>query len=545
MRKIFMLAFFLISMACDSPEEHSFSIHLNSVGFLPAAEKQATIIGQAKQFILKQASDNTIVFEGKTTGPFHQDDVNQETWIADFSVFSKEGEYYLELPDGSRSVSFQIGKSVYNPVYYTTMRAFYLWRCGTAVKGMYQGEHFAHGACHMDDGYDDFIAKEGGNREGTKGWHDAGDYGKYTVNAGITIGMLFMAWDQFKDRLETISLDLPETAPGFPDFLKELKWETDWLLTMQYPDGSGRVSHKLTRINFAPFIVADKDTAKRYFTPWSSAATADFVAMMAQAARYFQPYDKTYAVKCLDAAILSYQFLKDNPGHKRFEQGKFKTGGYQSKDEDDRLWAAVEMWLTTGSKAYLNDFEEQAREMNFEIDENWDWGDVSNLGMFAYVLADKEEKDSEVLEAIKQNIQAVAGQIVEQAETDVYNRPLGGRYYWGCNGTVARQVMNLQVAYQLFPDRKYRSVALDAIGHLLGRNYYNRSFITGIGINPPKNPHDRRSGADGIENPWPGYLVGGGHSATGWHDEEENYETNEIAINWQAALVYAFAGFVQ
>ena len=58
------------------------------------------------------------------------------------------------------------------------------------------------------------------------------------------------------------------------------------------------------------------------------------------------------------------------------------------------------------------------------------------------------------------------------------------------------------------------------------------------------HPHDRRCGADGIEQPWPGYVIGGGHSATGWRDEQEDYRTNEIAINWQAGLVYALAGFV-
>ena len=142
-------------------------------------------------------------------------------------------------------------------------------------------------------------------RDGTGGWHDAGDYGKYVVNAGVTVGILFMAWDYFRPQLEQISLGLPETAPGYPDYLKEMKWETEWLLKMQYPDGSGRVSHKLTRVQFAPFIMADQDTAKRYFTEWSSAATADFVAMMARAARVFQPYDAAYATRCLEAARVS------------------------------------------------------------------------------------------------------------------------------------------------------------------------------------------------------------------------------------------------
>jgi len=138
----------------------------------------------------------------------------------------------------------------------------------------------------------------------------------------------------------------------------------------------------------------------------------------------------------------------------------------------------------------------------------------------------------------------VAGRIVNHAIEDVYHRPFGGRYYWGCNGTIARQTVNLFVANQMNPDPYYLNTALDAIGHLFGRNYYNRSFVTGVGVNPPMNPHDRRSGADGITDPWPGYLVGGGHKATDWVDLEESYSRNEICINWQAPLVFALAWFV-
>lgn len=139
---------------------------------------------------------------------------------------------------------------------------------------------------------------------------------------------------------------------------------------------------------------------------------------------------------------------------------------------------------------------------------------------------------------------ATADTLVAKAKQDVYGRPLGGRYYWGCNGTVARQVLNLQVANRVSPNPEYVNTALDAVAHLFGRNYYGRSYVTGLGRQPPMNPHDRRSGADGIEAPWPGYLVGGGQSATKWNDTQADYRTNEIAINWQGALVYALAGFV-
>ncbi len=527
-------------------------IRLNSLGFLSGLTKKATIAAPCSDFAVRKVSDGTAVYSGKAAGPRHQADVDQDVWIVDFSAFRGTGKFYLDVPGVGRSIDFEIGENVYDFAFTTAMRGFYLWRCGCAVEGTHNGIRYAHAACHLDDGYEDYLGNEGARRDGIGGWHDAGDYGKYTVNAGITVGCLFMAWDHFQDRLKDVSLGLPDTAPGYPDFLKELKWETDWLLKMPYPDGSGRVSHKLTRVNFSGMIMPEKDTEKRYFTEWSSAATADFVAMMAMAARYFEPYDAAYAKKCLDAAKTSYAFLKANPEDKRFQQGDFRTGGYQTSDPGDRLWAAAEMWQTTGDAEYLKDFEERAAAPVVrrrgpapagKVDEDWDWGNVRNLGMFTYVLSEREGRDAELLAAIRNDVLSTADRLVAQANEDVYGRALR-RYYWGCNGTIARQVLNLHVAYRLSPRPEYLNAASDAVAHLCGRNVYNRSYVTGLGIAPAMNPHDRRCAADGIEDPWPGYVVGGGHSATGWHDEQDDYRTNEIAINWQAGLVYALAGLV-
>jgi endoglucanase len=48
--------------------------------------------------------------------------------------------------------------------------------------------------------------------------------------------------------------------------------------------------------------------------------------------------------------------------------------------------------------------------------------------------------------------------------------------------------------------------------------------------------------APGSAGAWPGYLVGGGWPrATDWVDDSDNYRVNEIAINWNAPLVYALA----
>lgn len=519
--------------------------HFNSLGYLPDQPKIASVSKEFSSFQLINADNNEVVFEGKASASMYQKDVDVTVWLADFSSVKTTGNFFLKLDSGDASPVFTIGEAVYNDAFKTSMRAFYLWRCGAAVSGDHNGVHYEHPVCHMEDGYLDYIGDAGKQKDGTGGWHDAGDHGKYVVNAGITVGLMFFAWEHFQNKLENFDLELPETAAGFPQFLEEVKWETDWLLKMQYPDGSGKVSHKLTRKGFSGFIMPEDDHENRYFTVWSSAATADFVAMMAQAARYFKPYDAAYAEKCLDAAKLSYQTLIDNPEREAFKQGDFSTGGYQTNDTDDRLWAAAEMWETTGDKTYLADVEARLNALETKVEINWDWGSVANMGVYTYLFSERKGRNKKLVKELKTAAIASADSIVGKAQADIFNRPLGDVFYWGCNGTVARQVLNLQVANMLKPNKKYTETSLDAIAHLFGRNLYARSFVTGLGMNPPMNPHCRRSGADGIKEPWPGYVVGGGRSAANWKDEEGDYTTNEIAINWQAALVYALAAFVE
>jgi len=187
------------------------------------------------------------------------------------------------------------------------------------------------------------------------------------------------------------------------------------------------------------------DKEKRYFTEWSSAATASFVAMTAKASQVFAPYDPVFSKKCLDAARLSYRYLKQYPEEKPFIQGDFQTGGYQTKDVDDKLWAAAEMWNVTGEKEYLDDFEQQITNMHFVVEENWDWGNVSNLGIFSYLLSQRKGKNQHIEQKLRQNTLKCADTIVLKSAKDVYRRPFE-KYYWGCNGTVARLTVNLFVA---------------------------------------------------------------------------------------------------
>lgn len=532
--------------------DESSAIRLNSVGYLPKAEKKVSLAAPCTNFSVVRISDNKTISDGQVTGPVLNPDTGEQLYTADFSSVKKTGDYRLVVPGVGQSAPFRIAADVYREPYYTVTRGFYLWRCGTAVSGKHHGETFAHAICHTNDAWLDYVGGGHTHKDGGKGWHDAGDYNKYTVNTGVTLGVLFRAWEDFGPQLRKVRLDIPESGGKLPDFLAELKWEMDWLLTMQLPDGS--VSHKLTAKNFSGNILPENETAERYFTPWGSEATADFTAMTAQAARIFRPCDAALADRCQQAAQKSYAFLQAHPEYHPADQTGFSTGPYETNEPNhrisgipqNRLWAAAELWETTGSPDVLRDLETRIRTVNGRVDADFDWDETRNLGLLTYLFSKRSGRDAALVPLVRSNLLAVADGIIQTASRNGYSRPLGSKYFWGCNGAVARQTVVLMAADRLSSGKGgYRAACLDALNHLFGRNYYGRSFVTGIGVQPPLHPHDRRASADKVTDPWPGYVVGGPHpKASDWHDDEGDFRTNEIAINWNAALVYALAAFL-
>ncbi|MCE5300170.1 MAG: glycoside hydrolase family 9 protein [Spirochaetia bacterium] len=521
--------------------ETSGKIRLNSIGYMPGMEKKATVAGTCGEFAVKRYPGGNMALKGRAVGPYDSPETNEAVYIIDFTSLDVPGEYYIEAVPAGRSCRFKISPDVYDRAFYDAMRGMYLWRCGIAVRAVHEGVEFSAGACHLEDAYLDFAGGTG-KKVGTGGWHDAGDYGKYTVNAGISAGLMLKAWEHFGGNIKRIRLDIPESGTLLPDMLSEIKWETDWLLKMQADDGS--VYHKISTQNFPGAVMPDGDKLRRYFVPWSSAATASFAAVMACASRAYMPYDTGAAQECLAAAEKSGEFLERNRVTHKADQKGFSTGTYDTGYNDDRLWALAELWDATGEEKYLKAFEKEVSQYTVKFDVDWDWGNVKNLAMITYLFSGRQGREASLVDDMKKQLIACADKIVQTASDHPYARPLGSLYYWGCNGTVARQTVILQAANRVICNRKYTDTAADALSHLFGRNTYCRSYVTGLGHNPPMHTHDRRSMADGIARPWPGYLVGGGLNATGWSDDEGSFSTNEIAINWNASLIYALAGFL-
>jgi len=533
-------------------------IRLNTVGFLPGFPKQATIAADFTKFWLYEAPNGkNSVYSGTASEPFGNTDTKEEGLrIADFSGFDKPGRYYMLTDNNSvgKSPDFTIGDDVFSEPFRAAMLGFYLWRCGTAVSASYDKKNYSHGECHTKAGslkyYTAGRDDGAGSKNGTGGWHDAGDYNKYTVNSGVTVALTLKAWEHFWHILENTQLISVSKSGTLPAYLTEVKWNLDWVRKMQFDDG--RVSHKLSTLNFGKDNMKPEDESEtQYYAPWNTMATAAFAGQMAIAARVYAPYDKAFADVCLAQAKQSYAVLAGS-GFVGHTQAPFKTGEYGGdSDTDKRLWAAVEMWETTGEPEYLKYVEDNLPKT---IGAHITWGDVGTVAALAYLNSRRAGRNQESVDRTLASLVSVADGLINTAKAHGYARNLGtDSYYWGANGTLAGTAYILHSAYLQTGDPKYRHAVQDVAAHLLGRNYYGRSFVTGVGYNPPQNPHDRTSTAS--RTPWPGRLIGGPHkdkpdsnkcatAATCWSDVASDYYTNEVAINWNAPLAYALAALM-
>ncbi len=153
------------------------------------------------------------------------------------------------------------------------------------------------------------------------------------------------------------TLNIPESGNKVPDLLDEARWELEFLLKMQVPDGEPlayMAHHKIHDEQWTglPLLPSD-DPQKRELHPPTTAATLNLAATAAQAARLYRPYDKQFADRALAAArkawaaALAHLDLIADP-----DDG---IGGGAYPDDtvsDEFYWAAAELYLTTGERKF-------------------------------------------------------------------------------------------------------------------------------------------------------------------------------------------------
>lgn len=543
------------------------AIKVDQVGYPSHSAKVALVAvsSPARGFAVRRSGDDSVVYAGKLTAPVQDADSGDLVQSADFSKLAASGNYYLEVPGVGRSWPFAIGADVYARAFYLAMRSYYGQRCGISVDLGSEFPGYKHAACHLQGAYHPSSGRQGPHKS-AGGWHDAGDYGRYVVNSGISTGTLLWTWELFGDRIKDVNLRIPESGNGTPDSLNEIRWNLDWMLSMQDEDGG--VWHKQTSERFPAFVMPEQDMLVSYVIgngkePYkSSCATGDFAAVMAIAARVYRPYDRAFSESAIHAARQAWDWLQRYPDITFHNPAGVSTGDYADRAcGDEQLWAAAELWRTAGGDNFDRYFREHHAEYRKSIrpDGPPSWPNVAPLALWTYALG--HGKDGEAVSAIFRDSIAAARQIAEHSSRNPYRISLtSSDYIWGSNGVAANYGLQLLVANALHPDARFVDAALENLHYLLGRNTFSLSWVTQVGANSFRHPHHRPSGADNNPEPWPGLLSGGPNRgrqdasmkklpdlppAKMYLDEQASYASNEVAINWNAPLVFLLAGAMQ
>ena len=543
-------------------------IFMNQVGFKPDSSKKAVLDFAGSDFSVKDENGKD-VYTGKVSH-FGTDEVSgEDTYVADFSNFKENGTFSIASGDAV-STHFSIGNNVYDKLMKDICKCFYFLRCGDALTKEFAGEYY-HEPCHM--GKATVYGEDTEPVDVTGGWHDAGDYGRYSTAGAVAVAHILYGVRFFKNLLD-VDFNIPKVKGdkgNLPDILAEVKVELDFLKKMQRENGS--VWHKVTTFCHAPFVMPEEDKEELFLFPVSSLATADIAAVFALAYSIYKDYDKAYADSLLEVSKKAYKWLKENPDELLFFNAEgSNTGQYdEAEDISNRFWAAASLYEVTGDKEYYEDIKYQ-KDRLLSFDKNatkkgyqgnvltcLGWAEVAGLGSMSILL--KNDGD-DLNKEIKKAFTGEADRLSSNAKKNGFGLCMEAKdFIWGSNMELLKYLMILTVTDKKIEGKpEYKDAITSGLDYLLGCNSMDVSYVTGNGEKAFKNPHLRPTAVDDIEEPWPGLVSGGPN--VGLQDERAKevpagsapmkcyldhidcYSLNEITIYWNSPLVFVMAGIL-
>ena len=557
---------------------------VNQVGYFPHGSKIAAYANTATSPLKWELLDGGQVVSSGNTVPFGLDSASGENvHIIDFSSYMRPGKGLSLRVGNDVSPPIEIGNELYHRLKYDALHYYYHNRSGIELKMPYaEDKKWERPAGHLSSDRAVACAPEAGcnyKLDVSGGWYDAGDHGKYVVNGGVTVWTLLNLYERTKFLGTSLGdfadgkLNIPENRNRMPDLLDEVRWELEWEMRMQVPDGqprAGMVHHKIHDRSWTALGIRPDEAEKkmmRFLRPVSTAATLNFAANAAQCGRIWKGIDDAFAGKCLMAAEKAWQAAKANPQVMAAPNDNSGGGPYDDSEiTDDFYWAAAELWTTTQRDEFRNFVTASPWHNKFPMyagnsTASFDWARTDALGKISMATV------SNGVEGNTQNQMKL--QIVEAADTYLklisetgYSVPFkgspDGKYPWGSNSFILNNTVIMGLAYDFTKQKKYFDGVIDAMGYIFGRNPLGQSYVTGYGSKPLENPHhrfwsyqvDKRfptappgcvSGGpnSGLQDP---YVQAAGLKGCApekcFVDNIEAWSANEITINWNAPLVW-------
>ncbi len=543
MKHIFFFLFSVTILFAQSSNNNL--IRVNQIGYYPQSAKIAVVVNTDKTKFQIYNNNSEIVFTGALEDRVIYSQSGENIKLADFSELKKEGKYFISIPDFAESYIFEIKKNIFSNVLKATAKSFYFQRLSIPLDKKYAGKYAREAGqpktmfeLHPSTGKTGKIFSH-------KGWMDAGDDNRYTVNAGFSASTLMALVELYPNILADNSLNIPESGNGKNDILDEIKFELEWLTTMQDNDGGGFT--KLTQKNFGGFVMPANDKSQRFVVGKSTAATLNIAGTCAMASRIYSKINKPFADSCLKIAEKSWTWAIKNPKEYFKNPNDVHTGEYGDTNVDDEFfWAAVQLYLATDDNLYQQYVEKNFRKYKNKSFANWQVF-YTNLAYHSLAVTKNSLVNNEVKVIINK-----ANKLLEHMSNSPYLIFLD-KFQWGSNSIISDIAMTMCYAHYITGEEKYLNAAISNIDYIFGKNATGYSFVTGFGSKRPMHIHHRQSGADTVKAPVPGFLVGGPNvqqedkmllkydsdlPAKSYMDVEESYASNEICINWNAPLVF-------
>lgn len=525
----------------NSVNKQNHSIKVNQLGYLPNSQKIAIFQYNAGDiFHVIDTATNHIVYSGQIMNQKQNEETGEINGYGDFSSLQEPGSYRVVSQVNGRSYDFVIDEHRYDELGQAVLHMITLQRCGQELTQDIAGM-FAHLSCHDDNAT---IYSGGARKDMTGGWHDAGDYGRYTLTTVKTVNDLLLSYWLFPESIGDANQS-PDSGNGVSDVLDEALYGLKWLKKMQ--QDWGPVYTAAVTESFAGFVTPEKDRQPIYVLDEENTTTAAVSGTFALASLILRSTEPGKADELLADAIKAYDNIdKTDSAEDKRNPWNISAGDYSNESVLDELFfAASALYTVTHEPQYLEQITKTVNE-NPELLFGFSYSDLGGYGTFL-LLQDETFKQEALYKTVYDLFMNHVSGLISQQVNNGYQVVTNG-YYWGGNMHVANNGMAMLLANKIAPSEDLVHGAQEQLSYMLGKNSLNQSFITGFGNKYPRNIHHRITESLNIE--LPGALVGGPDAnvessrpiAKKYWDESELYSTNEVTIYYNSPLVFLLSG---
>ncbi len=417
------------------------------------------------------------------------------------------------------------------------------------------------------DKYKDVLDPDGdGYIDVAGGFHDAGDHVKFGIPENYAAATLGWGYYEFRDSYVTLGQDdhIETILRYFNDYLMKCTFRdtSGNVIAHCYQVGEGHVDHAKwnspevdSMARPAWFLTADKPQTD-YVVSAAGSLAINYLN--------FKDTDPEYAAKSLDYAKALWQFANDNPKQLSDNSDGPMEFYNSGKWEDDFCWAAAWLYLCTEDKSYL---ETAAPYVDYYAPSGYcfNWNDMWAGANSIWGVINQEHPELDLVNVVRQAqgkneyvFKDFWDEVAKCLPTWQALETPGGYAFlsnWGsARYNTAMQLIGL--VYDKYTNNgkpgEFSDWAKSQMEYIMGDNPLGRSYIVGYNADSAKFPHHRAASGltastDTGEHRYVlfGALVGGPNANDEHNDITDDYYSNEVTIDYNAAFVGACAGLYE